>query len=185
MSYLFSASVSALLFSVLSLVGLVFFIRASVKERLVNLQVLLGEEQTEILERVKDYLLQRGYGISEVRPAEQTLFFSGQVRPSWFLGIFLSVLAALGGGCLVLALLALTPTLADKPFLLALPLLLSPLAGLFYWRRSARATKICLKVGPTTAGAGGAEVLTIVARRDEVKQLRQNLHVNYLDQPNG
>ena len=180
MSYLFSASVSALLFSVLSLVGLVFFIRASVKERLVNLQVLLGEEQTEILEQVKDYLLQRGYGISEVKPAEQTLFFSGQIRPSWFLGIFLSVLAALGGGCLVLALLALTPTLADKSFLLALPLLLSPLAGLFYGWRSARTRKICLKVGPTTAAGGKEEVLTIVADRDEVKQLRQNLHLNWL-----
>lgn len=167
---------STLILTALLLVGLFFFIKASVKERPQTLQLVSTQLPEATLLELQAYFSQRAYR-AIAAPPEQTglVFMEGIVRPSWFLAIFLSMLAAIGLLCFSLILSFLYPGIGSFALL---PVLLAPLAGSFYWKKAKRAEQISLSVSPQGAGS----VVTVQGHRDELQTLRQNLALPILDQ---
>jgi hypothetical protein len=55
--------------------------------------------------------------------------------------------------------------------------LLSPLSGLFYWKKSGRLEKVLLKVETTQSEQTPSSKVTVVAHRDELTQLRRTLQL--------
>jgi uncharacterized membrane protein len=101
---------STFLLTLLLAVGLLFFIRASVKDRIQQVQLIAEEPEESLLSRLQQYFDQRAYRVAAVDAATNQVIFQGFVRPSWFLAIFLTVLAACGILCLSLVLSMLYPT---------------------------------------------------------------------------
>ncbi|WP_254721883.1 cofactor assembly of complex C subunit B [Kovacikia minuta] len=99
------------------------------------------------------------------------LCLEGVVRPSLFLGVFLTVLAAIGILCLALVLSILFPAPSIAWFGL---ILFAPLAGFFYWRKAGRSEKVLLKVETVPAESERQSVVTVTAHRDEVAELRRS-----------
>lgn len=169
---------STALLTVLLAVGLAFFIRASTKDR-IEVSQLLAEQQGEpLLERLQQYFVGRAYRLTAVDAAENKVIYEGMVRPSWFLAIFLSLLAAVGILCLTLVLGMVFPNLAGW---LPVLVLLAPLAGLFYWRKSARPEQVALQVEFLQGEATPRSLVTVTGHRDEVAELRQALGFKLLE----
>jgi hypothetical protein len=157
-------------------VGLMFFIRASTKDR-IEVTKLLAEQQGEpLLERLQQYFVGRSYRLAAVEATDNKVIYEGMVRPSWFLAIFLSLLAAVGLLCLTLVLGMLFPAAAQP--LLGL-VLLAPIAGLFYWRKSARPEQVALQV--EFLNDAPQSLVTVTGHRDEVAELRQALGLKLLE----
>ncbi|BFM39346.1 cofactor assembly of complex C subunit B [Synechocystis sp. LKSZ1] len=161
---------STLFLTVISLIGLVFFIRASVKERQAQLYLPVESSAVDLLDQLKDYLLQRAYRVIAINPATQSITFEGTVSPSKFLAVFLSLMAALGLLCLALVIGTLWPE-AALPSLVLLGL--APLAGLFYWRRAQRQEQVQIQVLSRPESQDPDQPwLTITGHRDELKALQ-------------
>ncbi len=169
---------STLLFTLLSLIGLVFFIRAAVKDRTQQLKVWVTDPENGPLDQLKDYLATRSYRLSQVDPERQAIAFEGYVQPSVFLTIFLSTLAALGLLCLALVLSVLFPRGGSLYFFL---LWLAPLAGGFYWQKAGRQETVTLEVGePTHPDHIGQYPLIITAHRDELRNLQAEVSLDWV-----
>jgi hypothetical protein len=167
-----SVLASTALLTVLLAVGLFFFIRASAKDR-TQVTKLLSEQQGEpFLERLQQYFAARAYRLAAVDAANNRVVYEGTVRPSLFLAIFLSSLAAVGILCLALVLSLLFPSAAQ---LFPLLILLAPLAGLFYWRKAGRPEQVALQVEFLNGEPSPQSLVTVTAHRDEVSELRQSL----------
>lgn len=168
---------TALLTALLS-VGLIFFIRASTKDR-IEVTKLLAEQQGEpLLERLQQYFAERAYRITSVDAATNRVIYEGMVRPSVFLAVFLTVLAAIGILCLTLVLSLLFPETAR---LLPALVILAPAAGVFYWRKSARPEQVALQVEFLASEPSPKSLVTVTAHRDEVAELRQSLGLKLVD----
>ena len=167
---------STLVLTALLLIGLFFFIKASVKERPQTLQLVSTQSPEATLLELQTYLGQRAYR-AIAAPLEQTdlIFMEGIVRPSWFLAIFLSILAAIGMLCFSLILSFLYPDIGSFAIL---PVLLAPLVGSFYWKKAKRTEQISLSVSPQ----GSVSIITVNGHRDELQTLRQNLSLQIFDQ---
>lgn len=164
---------STFVLTLLLMVGLFFFIRASVKERTEQIKLMAEESEASLLERLQAYFSGRAYQLAAVDADRHRLVFQGLVRPSWFLAIFLTVLAALGLLCLSLVLSLLYPSLTNLFFC---AIALSPAAGVFYWKGAKRLERVYLEVKPLSTEEGAAKTLAIVtAHRDELRQLQQAL----------
>ncbi|KGF72339.1 hypothetical protein DO97_09590 [Neosynechococcus sphagnicola sy1] len=163
---------STFFLTLLLVIGLVFFIRASVKDRIQAVKLVAEQSESSLLEQLQDYLTQRAYRIAAVDATQNQVTYVGMVRPSWFLAIFLSLLAAVGLLCLTLVLAMLVPDWAAV--LLGLPLL-SPMAGVFYWRNAGRPEQVCLRVEPRLGTASPHCWITVIAHRDELAALQQAL----------
>lgn len=158
---------------------MVFFIRASVKNRIQAVQLLSAQPPDALRQSLLAYLGQRGYSLSqpesgalaEAADAGEWLELRGWVRPSVFLAIFLALLAAIGLFCLALVLLTLFP--GKEPWFLGL-LLLSPLAAGFYWRKAGREESVAFNIVPSEDLEGQSR-LTFKGHRDEIAQLKANL----------
>lgn len=161
---------STLLFTILSFIGLFFFIKASVKERLAFVQCPIDPDQSDRLNQLQTYFNQRGYQIIQVNAEKQKMILEGKVRPSLFLALFLTVMTALGLLCLGLVLSILAPDFNPLVFFLVL---FSPLAGIFYWQKAARPEQIAIAINPDSL-TSNPPLLTISGHRDELKQLKQN-----------
>jgi hypothetical protein len=148
-------------------IGLFFFIRASVKDRTQQIKLIAPDSLAKLLDRLEAYFKERGYQTIAVDPEQNRVTFQGFVRPSWFLTIFLSILATFGFFCLSLILAFLYPAIA--PWFWLLPVL-SPLAGLFYWRKAGRWEKVLLEIESESQ-----KLLTVTAHRDELIQLQEKL----------
>ncbi|MGF1515481.1 MAG: cofactor assembly of complex C subunit B [Elainellaceae cyanobacterium] len=161
---------STLLVTLLILIGLVFFIRASTKERLETARFAATETQSprQLVDDLVTHFTQRAYTPlpREVSATHPRIVLSGQVQPSVFLAIFLIALAAIGLLCLGLVISQLLPQLGDWALCLGL---LAPLAGVFYWRRSARVEKIILDLIPNQPS------VNVTGHRDELNVLRRSL----------
>lgn len=154
------------------MVGLLFFIRASVKDRTQQVQLIPQDSVDYLLSQLQTYLTQRAYHISSVNPQQQTITFEGFVSPSWFLAIFLSFLAAVGFFCLSLVLSFLYPSLT--PWLIAAALVLCPGAGIFYWKKSGRVEEVLLEVKiASETNPQERNFVIVTAHRDELAQLKQ------------
>jgi hypothetical protein len=166
---------SAFLLTVLSVIGLIFFIRASVKERSTQLELIAERSEDSLLPELERYFTTRAYGLDAVNPTNQLVTFKGFVRPSWFLAIFLTILAACGLGCLGLILSFLYYPVGNWFLLL---ILLAPLAGVFYWHRAGRIEYVSLKVEPLPSNAGKPQTLIkVIGHRDELAVLQESLQL--------
>jgi uncharacterized membrane protein YciS (DUF1049 family) len=169
---------STFLLTLLLSVGLFFFIRASTKDRTEQAKLVSDQDETTLMNQLKDYFRSRSYRVISVDKEINQVTFEGYVRPSWFLATFLTVLAAIGLACLSLVLSQLFVT--QSPFFLAL-VLLSPLSGIFYWRKSGRLEKVSLKMESNQDEQHSSSTITVIAHRDELAELQRALQLNSLD----
>jgi len=154
-------------------VGLLFFIRASVKDRTEQVQLIAQEPEESLVTRLQQYFDQRAYQITAVDATTNQVTFQGFVRPSWFLAIFLTTLAACSIFCFSLVFSSLYPNLTN--IFLGL-VLLAPAAGVFYWQKAGRNEQVLLKVEPFTSQETTTySLITVIAHRDELAQLQQTL----------
>lgn len=169
---------STFLLTLLLAVGLFFFIRASVKDRTQQIKLLATEPEESLLTKLQQYFDQRAYQVTAVDPDKQQVTFQGVVRPSVFLAIFLTVLAAVGLLCLSLVLSFLYPTLTT--LFLGL-VLFAPVAGVFYWKKAGRSEQVSLQVeAVSTPETGTQSLITVTAHRDELQELQQALKLKPL-----
>jgi len=146
-----------------------------VKDRTQQVTLLAQEPEESLLMRLQQYFDQRAYRVAAVDAATHQVTFQGFVRPSWFLAIFLTLLAACGIFCLSLVLSLLYPTLTNVFLGLVL---LAPAAGVFYWKKAGRLEQVFLKVENTPTQADNQHSLvTVTAHRDELTQLQQALRL--------
>lgn len=168
---------STLFLTLLLMVGLFFFIRAAVKDRTQEIKLVAAEPEELILNKFKEYFEQRAYTVAGVEPEENKIWFQGFVRPSWFLAIFLTILAALGLICGSLVLDFLYPSGGNFFYGLTL---LAPAAGVFYWQKAGRLEKVFLKLEALPDREEKEEkeekkqsLITVTGHRDELLQLQQ------------
>lgn len=171
---------STALLTALLAVGLFFFIRASTKDRIEVAKLLAEQQGTPLLERLQQHFTERAYRISSVNPDRNQVVYEGIVRPSLFLAIFLSSLAAVGLLCLALVLSLSFPDFSQIFLIL---LLFAPVAGIFYWRKSKRPEQVTLQVEALADESQPAQsLLTVTAHRDELAELRQALGLKLLEE---
>lgn len=169
---------STFLLTLLLMVGLFFFIRASVKDRTEELQWLSSQSEEEVLQQVEAYLSNRAYRIVSLDKEQEQVTFEGVVRPSLLLAGFLSGLMLTATLCLSLVLSILFPTIGLGFTVLTA---ISPLAGWFYWQRAERPERVKLKVEPAPTSTSLATsidsktLLTVIAHRDEITAMRPTL----------
>lgn len=161
---------STFILTLLTTIGLGFFIRASVKDRTKQIQLVAADSETILLSKLQEYFEGRAYRLVAVDSANQQVTFRGFVQPSWFLAVFLSLLAAFGLFCLVLVLFLLYPASSNLLWLL---MGLAPAAGMFYWRKAGRWEQVLLAIKPNSNNS--SNLVTVTAHRDELNQLQQNL----------
>ncbi|MGA7955385.1 MAG: cofactor assembly of complex C subunit B [Gloeobacterales cyanobacterium] len=159
---------SSLLLTLLIMVGLFFFIRASVKDRTEREEFTSSLAAEALAEKVKEYLERRTYTSTETGDAEVQVY-QGVMQPSKFLAVFLSFAAFLGLVCLGLVFGVFFP----QAYLLwyGLPLL-CPVAGLFYWKNARKTETVRFKIMSTEHGQ---TKLKVEAHRDELATMNQAL----------
>ncbi len=162
---------STLILTLLMMVGMVFFIRASAKDRTQTVEFGSEVAEVDLLDQLKDYFDQRAYQVTQVDADSGWITLLGLVRPSLFIAVFVSAMAAVGLLCLGLM---TSYTLGWSESQVLGLLLLSPLAGLFYWRKAGRPEEVRFSLKPSAADPYQTQ-LTVVAHRDEVLQLRSRL----------
>ncbi|MBP5974305.1 cofactor assembly of complex C subunit B [Brasilonema sp. CT11] len=164
---------STLLLTFLLSVGLFFFIRASTKDRTKTTQLVCEQDEATLMPQLKEYFQTRSYRVAAVDPKQNQVTFEGIVRPSWFLAVFLTVLAAIGLVCLSLVLSLVFPNLSTVFLGMVL---ISPLSGVFYWRKAAKLEKVSLKVETADESDQHSPTqITLTAHRDEIIELQRTL----------
>jgi len=166
---------STFFLTLLMMIGLIFFIRASVKDRTKQIKLIPDESADLLIKMLQDYFEQRAYKITAVDPEAKLVTFKGFVQPSLFLAILLTCLAIVGLSCFVMILFLLFPKIKAVFWLL---LLLAPLAGVFYWKKAGRLEQILLQV---ISQPNKPNLVSIIAHRDELIQLQENLSVQAID----
>ena len=159
------------------MIGLFFFIRASVKDRTKQIRLVPEKSEDILIKKLQKYFEARAYQLTSVDSQNKEVAFKGYVKPSLFLALLLSLLALIGLSCLALVLFLLFP---DLNGLLWLLVLIAPLAGIFYWRKAGRWETIQLKV-ISTSEPNSSNLVSIIAHRDELIQLQENLSVQTVD----
>lgn len=157
------------------MIGLFFFIRASVKDRTKQIQLVPSETEDILLKKLQDYFESRAYKMTQVDPEKKQITFKGFVQPSVFLAILLSLLAVVGFSCLALVLFLLFPNANSFVWLIVV---LSPLAGIFYWQKAGRWEEIILGV---VSNPDSKNLVSVTAHRDELIQLEENLSVQTVE----
>ncbi|NMG18234.1 cofactor assembly of complex C subunit B [Brasilonema bromeliae] len=163
---------STLLLTFLLSVGLFFFIRASTKDRTQTTQLVCEQDEATLMPQLREYFQTRSYRVAAVDPKQNQVTFEGIVRPSWFLAVFLTLLAAVGLLCLSLVLSLLFPNLSTVFLGLVL---VSPLSGVFYWKKAGKHELVSLKVEAAESDQHSPTQITLTAHRDEITELRRTL----------
>ncbi|MGB3695756.1 MAG: cofactor assembly of complex C subunit B [Spirulinaceae cyanobacterium] len=160
---------STFFLTLLLMVGLFFFIRASVKERIEQLQLVAEESAESLRPALQQYFSQRAYRVASSEPQDNLVIFQGFVKPSLFLAIFLTVLAVCALLCLAVVLSFLFPASGGLFLLLTI---LAPLSGIFYWRKAGRIEEVALKIEQDDSN-NQQSLVTVTGHRDELAQLKQ------------
>ncbi len=163
---------STFFLTLLLLIGLFFFIRASTKDRTEVAQLIADQPQEPVLEKLQSYFTARAYKLISIDAEKNLVTFEGFVRPSAFLAVFLSALTAVGLSCIALVLMFQFPNASYFPFGLVA---VSPVAGIFYWKRSARLEQVSLRVDSIEDSVEEKTEVIVTAHRDEVIQLQRSL----------
>jgi hypothetical protein len=170
---------STFLLTLLLAIGLFFFIKASVKDRTEQVKLISEQTADALSINLQEYFSQRAYRVAAVDADRHQVTFEGLVRPSWFLAIFLTLLSAVGLLCISLVLSMLLP--ASSGIFLAL-VLLSPLTGLFYWKKAGRSEQVGLKLeGVALEGSSTLSLITVRAHRDELAAMQKALNLKTAD----
>lgn len=130
--------------------------------------------ENNLLPEIKNYFLQRAYEVKSLDPNQEKVTLEGFVKPSWFLAIFLSVLAALGLFCISLVLFLFFSEFPYRSLFFILPVV-SPLAGVFYWQKAGRVEEVSVKLETPPASETPKSLITVQAHRDELIQLQKAL----------
>jgi uncharacterized membrane protein YbhN (UPF0104 family) len=154
------------------MVGLPFFIRASIKDRTEQIQLPTSESEEVFLPKFQQYFASRAYRLVDLDREKNQVTFEGFVQPSLFLAIFLTLIAALGLFCLVLILCFFYPANSNLFWLL---LLFAPIAGIFYWQKAGRLERVLLSVEPNMGLSEDKNIIKLTGHRDELKQLQQTI----------
>jgi Cofactor assembly of complex C subunit B len=149
------------LLTVLIAIGLLFFIRASVKDRTEVAQLRSKLSEAEFLPQLQAYFDDRAYQVIGADRNTNEITLEGMVSPSLFLAIFLGLLAAVGTFCLALV---LTATWNSPIGFAGLAVLMGPGAGLFYWKKAARPEKVTFTLKDDTPSTGS--IRGVRAHRD-------------------
>lgn len=163
--------VSTLILTLLLMVGLFFFIRASVKDRTEAITLICSASEDKTLDYLNKYFQKRAYQVVDIDGEKNKVVLEGFVSPSLFLAILLSCLALCGFFCLNLVLSFLYPSSQNLFLFLTL---LSPLAGFFYWKNAGRVEEVALKLESSGNNEPNQSVVTIVGHRDELIQLQKS-----------
>ncbi|WP_313898152.1 cofactor assembly of complex C subunit B [Nodosilinea sp. LEGE 07298] len=166
---------STLVLTLLMMVGLVFFIRASTKDRIETLTLARPVAPLTLLQTLTTHFEERAYTVTAAEADTQRIVLRGRVRPSLFLAVFLTLLAAIGGLCFALVLTNLWPAYGTG-FLGLVGV--APIAGWFYWQGSARDEDIILQVRPEASSEDPTRpsaTVAVTAHRDELIALEQDL----------
>ena len=151
------------------MVGLVFFIRASVKPRTEELTLVSKLSPDNLSNTLRTYFQDRAYHVKTINNENSQVVFEGFVRPSWFLAILLTILAALGLFSLIVVIYYLYPPAGLLSLVLVL---LAPLAGIFYWKNAGRPEEVVLNINPLESDETQIE---IIAHRDELLTLQKSI----------
>ena len=157
------------------MIGLFFFIRASVKDRTKEIQLIPDESADILIKKLQEYFEQRAYRITAVDPDNKEVTFKGFVQPSLFLALLLTFLAVVGLSCLALVMFLLFP---NVKLLFWFLLVFAPVAGIFYWNKAGRWEKVLLRV---SSQSSSPNLVSVIAHRDELIQLQENLSVQLVD----
>jgi len=159
---------STLLLTILLLVGLVSFVKGSVKDRTTEMIFSNANfDDDRLLAEVRTYFRQRAYEVTKIDPTQESVTLSGQAKPSVFLAILLVVLVAIGLTCLGLVLSILVPALSDNWWLM---ILAAPFAGVFYWRGADRIESVSLELRTGSR-------LWVRGHKDELTELQRSLNL--------
>ena len=163
---------SSLLLTILLFFGLVSFLRGSIRDRTTD-AIFATDKLTDdrLLMQVRDHFRQRAYKVVEIDPKRDVAILTGQVQPSVFLAIFMTLLAAIGLGCLGVVLGILIPDLENSWFWL---IVISPIAGMFYWRGTPREQQVSLQLLPDAR-------LKVRAHKDEITELERSLKLEKIE----
>ncbi|MEM9264368.1 MAG: cofactor assembly of complex C subunit B [Cyanobacteria bacterium P01_F01_bin.13] len=152
-------------------VGLLFFIKASTKDR-TEIAEFTTTQSTDLLhQKLVDYFQNRAYRLmadsAEADSSEPDGWVKlvGLVRPSVFLAIFLSFLAAVALMCFALVLTTLFSNYGPVFFGL---ILLSPIVAIAYWKQAEREEEVAFRIND----AKEKSTLTVQGHRDEIIQLK-------------
>lgn len=157
--------------TLLLMVGLFFFIRASTKDRTEQMEFIAAEPEESVFERLQTYFEGRAYQIKDIDGVNNKVTYQGFVPPSGFLAVFLSLLAGLGLVCIALVLALLFPNIGYGFLSICA---LAPIAGYFYWQRAGRVEQVILQIDKVTPITDTPQqLITVTAHRDELIQLRQ------------
>jgi len=168
-----TATYSTLLLTLLMMIGLVFFIRASTKDRTEVLTMTRPAQADEVLQELIRHFEARAYVIQTAERDKHQVSLRGMVRPSIFLALFLTMLAIIGLVCLSLVLVSLFPQVGFAWLGLAL---FAPVAGWYYWRRAKREEQVMVQVQAADASnLENGSLATVTAHRDELIALQQAL----------
>lgn len=102
---------STFVLTLLMVIGLFFFVRASTKDRIEQEKLIAEQEADSLLTQIQQHFASRAYRITALNREANQITFEGLVRPSWFLAIFLTLLTAVGLLCLGLVLSMAMPNL--------------------------------------------------------------------------
>ena len=169
---------STLILSLLLAVGLFFFVRASTKERLQSLELIGKQDENTLINQLQEYFQARSYRVAAVDRKQNQVIFEGFVKPSWFLAIFLSTLSAIGILCLSLVMSSLFPKLIWLFFGM---IVLSPMSGIFYWKKAGKLEKVMLKLSTQDNKPYYSSKITVIAHRDELIELQKKLQLKQID----
>ncbi|WP_026079651.1 cofactor assembly of complex C subunit B [Spirulina subsalsa] len=160
---------STFFLTLLLMIGLFFFIRASFKDRTEQVQLWSDLPEESLFTQLQCYFDQRAYRVAQVDEESQQVTFEGFVRPSWFLAVFLTLLAGCGLVCFALILSYLLPQLT----LLFWGLIaLAPVGGWVYWQKAGRMEQVLLKIEPSPETNPG-HFVTVRGHRDELIELQR------------
>ncbi|AFY33765.1 cofactor assembly of complex C subunit B [Calothrix sp. PCC 7507] len=169
---------STLLLTLLLSVGLFFFIRASTKDRIEKAQLVSEQDEASLMPQLQEYFRTRSYRVAAVDQEQNQVTFEGLVKPSWFLAVFLTLLAALGLVCLSLVVSLLFPSFG----VLSLGIVvLAPLSGIFYWKKAGRLERVLLKLETSPSQQHPSSKITVIAHRDELSELQRVLQLKMIE----
>lgn len=164
---------SVFFITLLLVIGLVFFIRGSFKDRTTTQEFESDLDRPTLIAQLQDYFRSRAYRVIENDPTAQRVVFEGIVAPSLFLAGFVVTLAATGLGCLGLVIAIAT---GSSPKLALIPAALAPIAGRLYWQKAKRPEQVTLAFN-----AADRSDFTVTAHRDELITLTQSLPLRALE----
>ena len=134
---------STLLLTLLLATGLVFFLRASSKDRTMAMVVSSYRPSLQLLGHLDSWLAQRGWRVVHTHPEQRRLTYEGHVAASVPLALLLALLGCCGGEALGLVLGLALP--GNQPWTLALGLAGLPAAPV-YLRRAQRREQLEIRL---------------------------------------